>query len=72
MAAGDHGITAYDLDKLVEDGAQSLDLWAGFRRAIHGWGDGAAILCLLLLILKLLGDSLSSPRLPAKEAFGRH
>ena len=44
---GDHGIIAYDIDKLVEDGTESLD---------HEWGDGVAILCLLLLILKLLGD----------------
>jgi hypothetical protein len=41
---------------LVEDSSETLDLWAGFRRAIHEWGDGAAILCLLLFILKLLGD----------------
>jgi hypothetical protein len=55
-AAGEHDIPAYDLDKLVETSSEALDLWAGFRRAIHEWGDGAAILCLILFLLKLLGD----------------
>ncbi len=55
-AAGEHDIPGYDLDKLVEDSGKALDIWAGFRQAIHEWGDGTAILCLLLLILKLLGD----------------
>ena len=47
---------SYDIDRLAEEGEATLDVWAGFRQAIHEWGDGAAILCLLLLILKLLGD----------------
>jgi hypothetical protein len=55
-AAGEHNIPAYDLDKLVEESSEALDIWAGFCLAIHDWGDGAAILCLLLFILKLLGD----------------
>ena len=47
---------SYNIDRLAEEGEAALDVWAGFRQAIHEWGDGAAILCLLLLILKLLGD----------------
>ncbi len=53
---GEHNIPAYELDKLVEDSVETLDVWAGFHQAIHEWEDGAAILCLLLFTLKLLGD----------------
>lgn len=48
-AEGTNRLVPYDIkfNKLVDDLPKSLDLWTAFHQAIHEWGDGAVVLCLL-------------------------